>query len=137
MRKSLFVATLIRLIIAIPGLAGSCGVENPDFTGKWVYETAKSDASSARKISIDLKSDGSILTGTVSDTIGLNGGGGGQIMRGRIVGVSISFETKVGMNGETRITKYDGRVCRDTLMLRITHGRKTLEATARRVGHRI
>ncbi len=137
MRKGLFVVTLIGLIIAIPCLAGSCGVENPDFTGRWVYEKAHGDAGLARKISLELQSDGSLLTGTVSDTMGLNGGGGGQIMSGRIVGVSLSFETKVGVNGETRTTKYDGRVCRDTLILRITQGRKALEATARRVGYRI
>jgi hypothetical protein len=133
MHKGLFVVTMIRLIVAIPGLAGSCGVENPDFTGKWVCEIANGDARSARKISLDLKSDGSILTGTVSDTMGLKGGGG-QIMSSRIVGVGISFKTNVGMNGETRTTRYDGRVCRDTLMLRITQGGKTREATARRVG---
>ncbi|SPE43123.1 conserved exported hypothetical protein [Candidatus Sulfopaludibacter sp. SbA3] len=129
MHKRLLAVVTIWLGVVFPGFAGGCGAENPDFNGKWVY--AGDGGGPARQIRMELKSDGAILTGTVSDTMGLNGGGG-EIMNGRVAGISISFETKVGMNGGTRVTNYEGWVCRDALMLKISQGRNIREVTARR-----
>ena len=134
-KRLLFVTTLL-LVVAL-------GVFAADVTGKWTYEMAGRQGGNPRPVTLNLKADGSKLTGTVTGMMGRGGGGGGtppemEIMNGKVDGNNVSFETKMEFQGNTRITKYDGTLAGDELKLKVTretqNGPQTNEVTAKRSG---
>lgn len=136
MTKKLLLVTSILLVVAL-------GLFAADVTGKWTYEMAGRQGGNPRPVTLNLKADGSKLTGTVSGMMGRGGGGGGtppemQIMNGKVDGNNVSFETKMEFNGNTRVTKYEGTLAGDELKLKVTregqNGPQTNEVTAKRSG---
>jgi hypothetical protein len=136
MTKKLLLVTSILLVIAL-------GLFAADVTGKWTYEMAGRQGGNPRPVTLNLKADGSKLTGTVSGMMGRGGGGGGtppdmEIMNGKVDGNNVSFETKMEFNGNTRVTKYEGTLAGDELKLKVTrdtqNGPQTNEVTAKRSG---
>jgi hypothetical protein len=131
MTKKLLFMTSILLVVALGAFAA-------DINGKWTYEQAGRQGGNPRTITLNLKSDGSNLTGTVSGMMGRGGGGGGdmQISNGKVDGNNVSFETKMEYNGNTRVTKYEGTLSGDDLKLKVTretqNGPTTTEVTAKR-----
>jgi hypothetical protein len=114
-----------------------------DVTGKWTYEMAGRQGGNPRPVTLNLKADGSKLTGTVSGMMGRGGGGGGtppdmEIMNGKVDGNNVSFETKMEFQGNTRVTKYEGTLAGDELKLKISretqNGPQTNDVTAKRSG---
>jgi hypothetical protein len=138
MTKKLLFVTTILLVVALGAFAA-------DVTGKWTYEMAGRQGGNPRPVTLNLKADGSKLTGTVSGMMGRGGGGGGgtppadmEIMNGKVDGDKVSFETKMEFNGNTRVTKYEGALAGNELKLKITrdtqNGPQTNEVTAKRSG---
>jgi hypothetical protein len=136
MTKKLLLVTSILLVVAL-------GLFAADVTGKWTYEMAGRQGGQPRPVTLNLKADGSKLTGTVSGMMGRGGGGGGtppdmEIMNGKVDGNNVSFETKMEFNGNTRVTKYEGALAGDELKLKVTrdtqNGPQTSEVTAKRSG---
>ena len=134
MTKKLLFVTTILLVVALGAFAA-------DVTGKWTYEQAGRQGGNPRTITMNLKADGSKLTGTVSGMMGRGGGGGGtppdmEIMNGKVDGNNVSFETKMEFNGNTRVTKYEGTLSGTDLKLKITregqNGPQTTEVTAKK-----
>jgi hypothetical protein len=112
------------------------GLFAADVTGKWTFEQAGRQGGNPRTITLNLKSEGSHLTGTVSG-MGRGGGGGEmEIQNGKVNGDNISFETKAEYNGNTRMTKYDGTLSGSDLKLKVTrdtqNGPQTTEVTAKK-----
>jgi len=121
--------------------AGLAATAADSITGKWVYEMQMGrggggggGAATPRQITLDLKVDGAVLTGTIlQPAFGRGRGGGGadaapapaapvpvEIKNGKVNGDSISFEvTRAGRNGDTT-TKYEGTVSGGELKLKIT-----------------
>ena len=89
MTKKLLFVTTILLVVALGAFAA-------DITGKWTFEQAGRQGGNPRTITMNLKADGSNLTGTVS---GMGRGGGAaadmQIQNGKVNGSNVSFETKM------------------------------------------
>lgn len=136
MTKKLLLVISILLVVAL-------GLFAADVTGKWTYEMAGRQGGNPRPVTLNLKADGSKLTGTVSGMMGRGGGGGGtppdmEIMNGKVDGNNVSFETKMEFNGNTRVTKYEGALAGDELKLKVTrdtqNGPQTNEVTAKRSG---
>ena len=133
-KKSLLVTTIF-LVVAVAAFAA-------DVTGKWTYEMAGRQGGNPRPVTLNLKADGSKLTGTVTGMMGRGGGGGGpqdmEIQNGKVDGNNVSFETKMEFNGNARITKYEGTLSGDELKLKVTretqNGPQTNEVTAKRSG---
>ena len=135
MTKKLLFVTTILLVVALGAFAA-------DVTGKWTFEQAGRQGGTPRTVTLDLKADGSKLTGTVTGGMGGRGGGGGgapaptEIMNGKVDGDNISFETKMEYNGNTRVTKYEGTVSGSDLKLKVTrdtqNGPQTTEVTAKK-----
>src|ERR1044071_3221275 len=134
MTKKLLLVTSILIVVALAAFAA-------DVTGKWTFEQAGRQGGNPRTITMNLKADGSKLTGTVSGMMGRGGGGGGaaqdvQIQNGKIDGNNVSFETKMEFNGNTRVTKYEGTLSGEELKLKVTregqNGPQTSEVTAKK-----
>jgi hypothetical protein len=132
MTKKLLFAGAILLAVALVATAAD------SITGKWVYEMqgrggggggGGGGAATPRTVTLDLKADGAMLTGTVTQpAFGRGGGGGGtppaptpvEIKNGKVNGDMISFEvTRAGRNGDTT-TKYEGTVSGGELKLKVT-----------------
>jgi hypothetical protein len=111
-KKLLFVSTLL-LVMTVGAFAA-------DLTGKWTYSMAGRDGT-PREVTITLKQDGAKLTGSVPGM-----GRGGQqapaleVTNGKVDGDKFSFETKMEMGGNTRITKYEGTATGAELKMKVT-----------------
>ena len=130
MTKKLLFVTSILLVLALGAFAA-------DINGKWTFEQAGRQGGNPRTITLNLKSEGSTLTGTVSGMMARGGGGGDmQISNGKVDGSNVSFETKMEYNGNTRVTKYEGTLSGDELKLKVTretqNGPMTSDVTAKR-----
>ena len=97
--------------------------------GKW--EIVINSPMGAQKATLDLASNGAALTGTQQAAQG-----SGPLENGKVDGNNVSFETKMEMQGNTRITKYEGTLAGDELKLKVTregqNGPQTNEVTAKR-----
>jgi hypothetical protein len=136
MTKKLLYAGVVLLAVALVAVAAD------NITGKWVYEMqgrgggggGGGGAATPRMVTLDLKVDGSTLTGTVTQpAFGRGGGGGGgggaaapaaptptPITNAKVNGDSFSFEvTREGRNGSTT-TKYEGTASGGELKLKVT-----------------
>jgi hypothetical protein len=121
MTKKLLFVTTILLVVAFVAFAA-------DVTGKWTYTTPGYQGGPDRQVTVTLKQDGGMLTGTVPGGMGGRGGGGGgaappadqAITNGKVSGNTVTFEVhRQGRNGET-VTKYEGAVDGDTMKLKVT-----------------
>jgi len=122
MTKKLLLASTILLALAFVVMAA-------DATGKWTYEQQIARGGGdpmTVTTTLDLKVDGSTLTGTVTRA-GMGGGGGrgaqpAEIKNGKVDGSNISFTTeRAGRGGgEPQVTTYKGKLNGDTLELEIT-----------------
>jgi hypothetical protein len=97
-------------------------------------------------VTLDLKVDGSTLTGTILQPMGGRGGGGGgtppaptpiEIKNGKVAGNNISFDVVRETPNGSMTTKYEGTVSGGELKLKITRaGRdgtpQTSEVTAKK-----
>jgi hypothetical protein len=87
-----------------------------DVSGKWTFE--QQGRNGATTVTLNLKADGSKLTGT------MDGGRGGptEISEGHVDGNSISFSVKRSFNGNDMVTPYKGIINDDgsTLKLEFT-----------------
>ena len=127
-KKLLFVMSIL--------LVGALAVFAADVTGKYTFEQAGRQGGNPRTITLNLKQDGSNLTGTVG---GMGRGGADmEIQNGKVSGDNISFETKMEMGGNTRVTKYEGTTSGSDLKLKVTrdtqNGPQTSEVTAKKSG---
>ena len=130
-KKLLFVFTIL-LVVAFVAMAA-------DVTGKWVYEQAGRGGGNPTQVTLNLKANGSTLTGSV-----VRPGRGGdpmetQISEGKIDGDNISFKITIQMGDNSMTTEYAGTVSGNELKLKITRpGRgggapMATEATAKRL----
>lgn len=113
--------------LALLACALAIAVYAADVTGKWSYEVQ--GRAGAMTQTLNLKQDGSQLTGTVS------GGRGGevQISDGKVDGDNVSFTVVREFQGNKFTTKYSGKVAGDELKLTIEGGRGgSVEVTAKR-----
>lgn len=106
MTKKLLFVTTILLVAALAVFAA-------DVTGKWAYE--QQGRNGAQTVTLNLKADGSNLTGS------LEGGRGGpvEISNGKIDGDNVSFEVTRAFNGNSFTTKYKGTVSGSEMKLTV------------------
>jgi hypothetical protein len=107
MTKKLLFVTTILLVVVLALVAA-------DVTGKWTYE--QQGRGGAQTVTLNLKADGSNLTGS------MEGGRGGpaEISNGKIDGDNISFDVVREFNGNSMTTKYKGTVSGSELKLTVT-----------------
>ncbi len=132
MPKKLFFVLTLLLAVAVVALAA-------DVTGKWVYEQAGRGGGNPIQVTLNLKANGSELTGTMSRP-----GRGGNAMEspikdGKISGDNVSFKVEMQMMGNTMTSEYSGVVSGGEMKLKITRpGRDgnpmTTEVTAKKSG---
>ena len=133
-KKLLFVFTIL-LVVAFVAMAA-------DVTGKWVYEQAGRGGGTPTQVTLNLKANGTTLTGSMVRP----GRGGGDptespISAGKIDGDSISFKVTMQMGGNEMTTDYTGTVSANELKLKIARpGRdggdpQVTEATAKRLAN--
>jgi hypothetical protein len=99
-----------RLILLSCALA--LGAFAADVTGKWTYEMQGRNG--AMTGTINLKADGSTLTGTVSGR-----GGETEISDGRVDGDNVSFTVVREFNGNKMTMKYTGTVSGDGIKFKV------------------
>jgi hypothetical protein len=100
-----------------------------DVTGKWTYETQGRNG--PQTATMNLKADGSTVTGTVSGR-----GGEIQISDGKIDGNTVTFTVVREMQGNKITSKYTGTVSGDEIKFKIeTEGGQipAREVTAKKV----
>jgi hypothetical protein len=129
MTKKLLFVTVILLALALAAFAA-------DVSGKWTFEQAGRGGGDPVQVTLNLKADGSKLTGNVARP-GRDGMMEMPITEGKVDGNNVSFKTSMEMGGQTRVTEYTGTVSGDELKLKITRpGRDgspmTSEVTAKR-----
>jgi len=83
-----------------------------DVTGKWTYEMQGRNG--AMTGTLNLKADGSTLTGTVSGR-----GGETEISDGKIDGGNVSFTVVREFNGNKMTQKYTGTVTGDGIKFKV------------------
>jgi hypothetical protein len=131
-KKLLFLFTIL-LVVAFVAMAA-------DVTGKWVYEQPGRGGGNPTQVTLNLKANGSTLTGSM-----VRPGRGGdpmesQISEGKIDGDNISFKVTMQMGDNSMTTEYAGTVSGNELKLKITRpGRDgapmVTEATAKRLAN--
>jgi hypothetical protein len=131
-KKLLFVFTIL-LVVAFVAMAA-------DVTGKWVYEQAGRGGGNPTQVTLNLKANGSTLTGSM-----VRPGRGGDPMEsaisdGKIDGDHISFKVSMQMGGNAMTSEYTGAISGNELQLKITRpGRdgapQVTEATAKRLAN--
>lgn len=110
MMKKLFLVTSMLLVVAL-------GLWAADVTGKWTFEMQGRNG--PQNVTLDLKSSGATLTGTVSG-MGRGGGNPIEISDGKIDGNNLSFAVKLEFNGNSIVTTYKGVAAGDTIKLDVT-----------------
>jgi hypothetical protein len=151
MTKKLLYASVILIAVALVATAAD------NITGKWTYEmqmmnrgggggggNGGNGGGTPPAVTLDLKADGSTLTGTITQPAFGRGGGGGaaptptEIKNGKVNGDSFSFDvTRPGRNGgPDQTTKYEGTASGGQLNLKITrdtqNGPQTQEVVAKK-----
>jgi len=114
MTKKLLFVTTILLALAFAASAA-------DVNGKWVYEQAGRQGGNPVKVTLNLKSEGGKLTGTLSRP-GRDGNAmEAQITDGKVDGNNISFKVSMqGGGGNTMTSEYVGTLSGDDLKLKVT-----------------
>lgn len=116
MTKKLLFVTTVLLVVAL-------GLWAADASGKWTFEQ-QGRQGNTQTVTLDLKVDGSTLTGTMTGGMGGRQGGGApqpaQISEGKVDGNTITFKVVREFNGNQMVTSYKGTVEGDTIKLDIT-----------------
>jgi len=99
---------LVRWVVAA-GLA-TFSLLAGDVTGKWTAEMQGPNGNT-RTVTMNLKADGSKLTGTVSG----GRGGDAEISDGKVDGNDVSFSVVREFNGNKMTIKFMGKVDGDTI----------------------
>ncbi len=141
MTKKVLLAGMILLAVSLAAMAADA------VTGKWTFEQVGrggggGGGGTPRVVTLDLKADGTNLTGTVLQPMGGRGGGGGQaptpieIKNGKVDGSNISFDVVRETQNGTMTQKYEGTVSGTEMKLKITrngqNGPQTSEVTAKK-----
>jgi len=113
-KKLLFVTTIL--------LVAALGLWAADVSGKWTYE--QEGRNGTQTVTLDLKADGSNLTGTMTGGMGGRGGGGAaepaQISEGKIDGDTITFKVVREFNGNQFVISFKGTMQGDSIKLDVT-----------------
>ena len=127
-KKLLFVFTIL-LVVAFVAMAA-------DVTGKWVYEQAGRGGGNPTQVTLNLKANGTTLTGSMVRP----GRGGGdpmetQISEGKIDGDNLSFVVNADFNGNAVKLSYKAKVTGNEMKitLELPGGDRTFEMTAKKV----
>jgi hypothetical protein len=110
MTKKLLFVTTILLVVAM-------GLWAADVTGKWTFQ--QEGRNGAQTVTLDLKSSGGALTGTVGG-MGRGDAAPVAISEGKVDGDNISFKVVQDMNGNSRVTSFKGAVSGDSIKLDVT-----------------
>jgi len=102
----------MKLRLALLFCALAAMVFAADVTGKWTYE--QQGRNGAQTVTMNLKADGSTLTGTVSGR-----GGDIQISDGKIDGNTVTFTVVREMQGNKITSKYTGTVSGDEIKFKV------------------
>jgi hypothetical protein len=106
-KKLLFVATILFVVTFVAMAA--------DPSGKWTYQQPGRGGEMVA-VTIELKYDGTTLTGTVPAF----GRGPIEISNARVDGDKIYFEVHRGSQNGERVSKYEGTVSGDEMKLKVT-----------------
>lgn len=115
--------------IAILGMIAAASFA-ADIDGKW-KGSAPGRGGQTMEVNMDFKSDGTKLTGSMSNQMGST-----DITDGKVDGANVEFKVKREFNGNSFVMNYKGKVEGDNLKLAITvEGREmpARELTAKRV----
>ena len=111
-KKLLFVSTIL--------LAFALAATAADVSGKWVFEQAGRQGGNPTKVTLNLKAEGGMLSGTLSRP-GRDGNAmESQITDGKVDGNNISFKVSQQFGGNTMTSEYAGTLSGDDLKLKIT-----------------
>ena len=105
MKKTLM-ALVCGALLTVPAFAA-------DATGNWTAEM-KGRNGETRETKFDLKQDGSTLTGKMIGPQGREM----EISNGKVDGDTLSFDTKVEMQGESRTISYTGTISGDEIKMK-------------------
>ncbi|MBV8834435.1 MAG: hypothetical protein JO108_34995 [Acidobacteriaceae bacterium] len=101
--------TLKALRLLLAGTLATVALWAADVTGKWTYEMPGRDGNTMTG-TMNLKADGSKLTGTISGPRGET-----EISDGKIDGDNVSFNVVREFNGNKMTLNYKGKVEGDTI----------------------
>lgn len=118
--KRILLMTIAALALFVQGLFAA------DVTGKWVAEVEGRDGQK-RTMTMNLKADGSALSGTVSSPMGES-----EISEGKVEGDDVSFVVNMEFNGQSRKIPYSGKLSGNELKMKSGTGERTREFTAKR-----
>lgn len=117
--KSTILALVALVCLSVAALAA-------DVTGKWAAETTGPQGN-AQKIMMDLKQDGSKVTGTVSGR-----GGDNPISDGKVDGDTVTFVQKMERNGQTMEIAFTGKISGDSIAFTRGMGDRKTEFVAKK-----
>jgi len=98
---------MMKLMLA--GCLATMTMMAADVTGKWTAEMPGRDGNT-QTVTMNLKSDGGALTGTVSGRRGDN-----DISAGKVDGTTVTFDVVREFNGNKMTTHYNGTLDGDTI----------------------
>ena len=90
-----------------------------DVSGTWTYEQAGRQGGNPTVVTLNLKVDGSKLTGTMD----AGRGGPSEISEGHVDGNTVSFSVKRSFNGNDMVTPYKGIVNDDGNSMKLSFTR--------------
>jgi hypothetical protein len=97
-----------------------------DVTGKWVGQVPGRDGQT-RETTLNLKSDGSNVTGTISGR-----GGDTEIKEGKLTGDDLTFVVVRNFNGNEMKMNYKGKVAGNEIKFSYSMGERTVEFVAKK-----
>jgi hypothetical protein len=98
-----------------------------DVTGKWTGQVPGRDGQT-REQTLNLKSDGSAVTGTVSG----GRGGDAEIKEGKISGDDVSFVVVRNFGGNEMKIAYKGKVAGNEIKFNVSAGERTYDFVAKK-----
>lgn len=110
MNKKLFSVTTILLALALAAFAA-------DVTGKWTFE--QPGRNGPMTTTLNLKAEGSKLTGTMEAGAARGGMPPAEISNGKVEGDNLSFDITREFNGNSMTTKFKGKVAGDEMKLTV------------------
>ena len=114
----------LTLILSLLALFAFCALA-ADVTGTW--KGSMETPQGARDVTITLKADGNVLTGTISGRQG-----DAPIQDGKIKGDNISFNLVRKFNDQEFKMEYKGKLKGDELKMEITVGERTMPLNLKR-----
>jgi hypothetical protein len=109
--------------LLLTGLVGFAA----DVTGKWTGQVPGRDGQTREQV-LNLKSDGSAVTGTVSG----GRGGDAEIKEGKISGDDVSFVVVRNFGGNEFKIAYQGKVTGNEIKFNVSAGERTYDFVAKK-----